>query len=155
MNIFMSKRTSSTILCDVPEHLQDGPPQRRPPGGGVDLAGAEKHGMVGDDANGRRSRHEVVQIPADDRAELLLQVGPLRLGQACSHRQTLQRNPFQKINATNCGLKPQPVVCSHHLSDGVDELTCRYRCRLSLSALSCCVTLWGSSRPSTMRKSSC
>lgn len=40
------------IWCDVPEHLQDGPPQRSPAGGGVDLAGAEKHWMVGDEAHG-------------------------------------------------------------------------------------------------------
>lgn len=40
------------IRRDVPEHLQDGPPQRRPSGGGVDLAGAEKHWVVGDNPHG-------------------------------------------------------------------------------------------------------
>lgn len=83
------------IRRDIPDHLQDGPPQRCPSGGAVDLAGAEKHWVVGDNAHGGRRRKEMVQIPAGDRAELLLQVGPLRLGQACSHRQPLQRNPFQ------------------------------------------------------------
>lgn len=69
--------------------------------------------MVGDDAHGGRGRKEMVQIPADDRTELLLQVGPLRLGQACSHRQTLERNPFQKRIGMNSGLKAQPVSSSH------------------------------------------
>lgn len=36
----------------VPEHLQDGPSQCCPLGGGADLTGAEKHWVVGDDAHG-------------------------------------------------------------------------------------------------------
>lgn len=40
------------IWRDVPEHLQDGPPQRCPLGRGVDLTGAEKHWVVDDDAHG-------------------------------------------------------------------------------------------------------
>lgn len=38
---------------DLPEHLQDGPPQRRSPGGCVGLTCAQKHWVVGDDAHGR------------------------------------------------------------------------------------------------------
>lgn len=81
---------------DVPEHLQDGPPQRRPPGGGGDLAGTEEHRVVGDGARGGRGGKEMVQVPAGDRAELLLQVGPLRLEEAGSHRQPLRGKPVPK-----------------------------------------------------------
>lgn len=116
----MSTRPSSTIRRDIPDHLQDGPPQRCPSGGAVDLAGAEKHWVVGDHAHGGRRRKEMVQIPAGDRAELLLQVGPLRLGQACSHRQPLQRNPVPKHS-----YQKEPTACSNHPSDGVEDLTCR------------------------------
>lgn len=75
---------------DPPEHLQDGPPQRCSSGGWIGLTGTQKHWVVGDDANGRRGGKEMVQVSAGNRAELLLQVGTLRLRHAGSHRQTLR-----------------------------------------------------------------
>lgn len=37
---------------DLPEHLQDGLPQRCSSGGWVDLTGTQEHWVVGDDAHG-------------------------------------------------------------------------------------------------------
>ena len=45
--------------------------------------------MIGHGAGGGRRRQEVVQVAADDGAQLLLQVDALRLGHAGGHRQTL------------------------------------------------------------------
>lgn len=101
MNSFMSERPF--FFHDVPEHLQDGPPQRRPSGGGGDLAGAEEHRVVGDGARGGRGGKEMIQVPAGDRAELLLQVGPLRLEEAGSHRQPLRGNPSQNNSYQEVG----------------------------------------------------
>lgn len=81
---------------DLPEHLQDGPPQRSPPGGRAGLTGAQEHRVVGNDAHGGRGGEEMVQIPEGDGAELLLQVGALRLRHAASYRQTLHGNRVKR-----------------------------------------------------------
>lgn len=101
----------------------------------------------------------MVQISAGDRAELLLQVDPLRLRHAGGHGQTLQENisevsGWKHDHGHKLSFKTRVGQVIVLIVQGF-ALTCRYRGRLSLSALSCCVRLWGSISPSTMRNSSC
>ena len=69
--------------------------------------------MIGHGAGGGRGRQEVVQVAADDGAELLLQVGALRLGHTGGQRQTLPANQKtalaeQSRGETNEALKNNP-----------------------------------------------
>lgn len=69
---------------DLPEHFQDELPEGCSSGSWDGLTGTEKYWVVGNDAQRRCGRKEMVQIPAGNRPELLLQVDPLRLRQTGS-----------------------------------------------------------------------
>lgn len=109
-----ARRLGGGHYIHLPKHLQDGPPQCCPLGGWVSLTGTEKHRVVCNDAHGRWGGKEMVQISARNRAELLLQVGTLRLWHTGSHWQSLQEKMLKCQNRniwTNyrqsewCGMK--------------------------------------------------
>lgn len=84
--------------ADLPKHLQDGSPQSDSMAGWVDLAGTQKHWMVGNNAHRRRGGKEMVQISASYRAKLLLQVSTLGLRHTGSHGQTLEENKWKGLH---------------------------------------------------------
>lgn len=61
----------------------------------------------------------MVQIPADNRAELLFQVDPLRQRHAGSHHQTLQENPFAASESNHVEIRS--LSCP---SKGIAGLLC-------------------------------
>lgn len=99
----------------------------------------------------------MVQISASYRTQLLLQVSPLGLRHTTGHRQTLEEDKWKglyqnsQVSFFNVTAVCLDNVCLYYTF----VPTCIYKGRLSLRALSCCVRLWGSSSPSTMRNNSC